>query len=189
MQCPFCKTELAVGEEFAGMVVQCPECSDYFKLPAIRRCMGCGDSAMDRRKVCIHCGYLFDSGEILVTATETVEAVPLWRRVLGYWIENAPGLFRVSTVIGFIVCLGLAIVAAVFGLMFISLAPLSGFFILVAALLIYVQGVAFLCSGELSALKSAMGDMTGSCWSLFLWLSLSPVGVILTLMLCCAPKS
>ncbi len=188
MKCPFCKTELEIGEEYAGTVVQCPECGDFFKLPAIRRCPVCGDSGMDRRKVCIQCGYLFDTGEVLLTASRTVERMPLWRRILGYGVENAPGLFRIPTLIGFLVCVVLALGLAGFGLVIFALAPISGFFVLVTALLIYVQGVAFLCAGEMSALKSACFEMTGSSWSLFLLLSFLPVGVLLAVMLYFAPK-
>ena len=189
VKCPFCKTELAVGEEYAGMVVQCPVCSDYFKLPAIRRCPVCGDSGMDRRKLCIQCGYQFGTGEILTTASESVEVIPRWRRILGFLVENMPGLFRVPTVLGFIVCLVVSLLLAGFGLMIFTLAPITGFFVLVSTLMVYMQGVAFLCSGELCALKSACFEMTGSCWSLFLLLSFLPVGVILFLMFHFAPAT
>lgn len=32
MECPLCKTELEVTFDYGGLVVQCPVCSDYFKI-------------------------------------------------------------------------------------------------------------------------------------------------------------
>ena len=56
MECPLCKTELEVTFDYGGLVVQCPVCSDYFKIPSVKECPQCLKRSFAKRDVCEECG-------------------------------------------------------------------------------------------------------------------------------------
>ena len=66
MECPLCKTELEVTFDYGGLVVQCPVCSDYFKIPSVKECPQCLKRSFAKRDVCEECGYDFAAVEELI---------------------------------------------------------------------------------------------------------------------------
>ncbi len=184
MKCPFCGVELELTPEFADRVVRCPQCSEFFKTPPFVKCPVCERGVWGRPKLCVGCGYNFETGMLERTTTgPEQESLSLPQKAVVYLCDNLPGLFRASTLIGAVICAVLAVLVAGLGLAMIGMGVfLTGIFILAAAMMVYLQGLAFLCTGHFCLLRSAYEEMTGSTWSLFLILGFLPLIAVLIVM-------
>ena len=179
MKCPLCQTELEVTFDYGSMVVQCPVCSDYFKVPSVKKCPQCLKRSFEMRVVCEECGYDFAAAEKLIEQggkKEAEEQLPLKQRFVNLLWDACPGLFRVSTVIAFLFSIVFLAVASVVGvMMFLVGAIFSAGAVLIAGLFFYLHGVAALCNGSICGLKSAFEDMRGAAWEAFTILGFAPI--------------
>lgn len=186
--CPHCKKKLWLGNEFAGQTVLCQACNNVFfaeppdDLP--KPCPNCGKVLMRVDRICVDCGYNFDTMRVMEREIVPEEIyLPWWARLLQFVAECLPGLFRPTTLIGFIVVLVVAVaiegVAAFIGLMG---AWLTAFMVAVAGMMVYIHGVAFLATGSIIDLRNAMIELHGRSMEAFIWLSAAPVLTILAIM-------
>lgn len=180
MKCPICQTELAETEEEAESAMQCSHCAEAMNIPESRTCPICGDCSLEQRVFCIHCGYNFETGEMPECESVVVE-VPAWESKAGNFLpDNLPGLFRRTTQLRFLGNFAATLLLAGAGFWLLRHGVTRGAWpAWLLAWMTYIQGVAFLCTGEVGSLRNACRDMTGGCWSCFLALSFLPAGAIL----------
>ena len=89
-------------------------------------------------KICVNCGYDFDSGQLLNTRiVRPEEIVPWWLHVLRFIADCYPGLFRPLTLIAFIffVILFVAIEILALTVLFMG-AFVSAFMVAVAGMMV-----------------------------------------------------
>ena len=161
MECPLCKTELEVTFDYGGLVVQCPVCSDYFKIPSVKECPQCLKRSFAKRDVCEECGYDFAAVEELIEkgGEEADGKLSLKQRFAAFLWDACPGLFSAGPLVAFFLSLAFLVIAGV----------------LIAGLVIYLHGVAALCLGEVCGLKTAFENLNGTSWEAFSILGFAPV--------------
>ena len=103
MECPLCKTELEVTFDYGGLVVQCPVCSDYFKIPSVKECPQCLKRSFAKRDVCEECGYDFAAVEELIEkgGEEADGKLSLKQRFAVFLWDACPGLFSAGPLVAF----------------------------------------------------------------------------------------
>ena len=177
MECPLCRAELDVPFDYAEIVVQCPICSDYFKVPSIQECPHCLKRSFRKRKVCEECGCDFAAEEAdLEEESGNAEKPSVPQRLLLLLAEACPGLFRIPALLTFLVTVVFLGITIFLGItVFLMGAYLSAGSILAAGLVVYWHGAAALCTGEICGLKSAFGELRGAPWEAFSILAFGPV--------------
>lgn len=184
MICPHCSCEFELTEDYAGKIVQCQHCSDYVKIRSLQICPVCSSKSFEKRKLCVECGYDFENAMKLKTETDADELpeLPLLQRILVSVGDICPGLFRLSTLIAFILCLIASIAALCVSLMLFALgAYVTILLVAGAGIYVYMQGLAFIFTGSLCGLKTAMGDMQGPVYTAFIYMSFAPFFLIICL--------
>jgi hypothetical protein len=188
VKCPHCNKRLSLGNEFAGQTVLCQVCNNLFfaeppdDLP--KPCPNCDNVVTRADKICLNCGYNFDTLMVMERQHAPDETYhPWWFKALSFIAECLPGLFRPAPLIGFIVCMVLALGIEWLAL-FICLmgAVLSAFMVAVAGMMVYIHGVAFLAVGSIIDLRNAMVELHGRSMEAFVWLSAAPVLLLLAAM-------
>jgi len=177
--CPICNRTNTFDPVKIGSMVTCPDCDNIFVLkegvlPVI--CPDCSQEVAPGLRICITCGYNFDTGK------KVEKHIPVYgeefsaaRRRLDEIVDFIPGLFKVHTVLFFFASIILACIIMYLGLFLMGLgALLTCIFFAVCALIVYAHGVGFLMTGELQMLRSAMVELTGYRWSFFLFMVFSP---------------
>lgn len=186
VKCPHCGKPLSVTEEDAGRTRRCPACADFFKIKSLERCPCCGRRSFEKKKICVNCGYNFETCERMRTLTgeEAEQADPgLLLKFLLYLSEACPGVFHFSRVLAFFFCCLISLAVAFLSLFFLLLGVyITGVVILGIGVLVYMHGVAFLCADELCTLKNAFEYIQGKSWNCFLFLTFFPVAAIMLAM-------
>lgn len=185
IKCPHCKKRLSIGNEYAGQTVLCQVCNNLFfaeppaDLP--KPCPNCDNVVTRIDKICLNCGYNFDTGMVMERKVEEPEEYrPWWFKLLSFIAECLPGLFRPAPLVGAIVCITLALVIEWLALFIMSMgAFISGFMLAVAGMMVYIHAVAFLATGSIIDLRNAMVELHGRSMEAFVWLSAAPVLVII----------
>ncbi len=183
--CPHCHVELMIADEHAGDLVACPDCGFNFKAPVAgyipKICPNCREGVERSNKICLNCGYNFDSGQLLSTRVIKAEdIVPWWLHVLRFIAECLPGLFRPLTLFAFIVCVILFVAVEMLALSVLMMgAFISAFAVAVAGMMIYIHGVAFLATGSIIDLRNAMVELHGRSMEAFVWLSAAPTLILM----------
>jgi len=153
------------------------------------RCPFCGEKCKPEDKFCVHCGSRLGAPSmgprepILPQETEEEESHGTLRGIL-YWLgEYFPGLFRPGVLIGSVVLVVLAIgvgilavVACLFGVL------ISGMFIGGFALILYWTALAWLLTGDICMPVDALTDFNGTQWTLFVVMTVLPIGVCLAFL-------
>ncbi|MEI8246358.1 MAG: zinc ribbon domain-containing protein [Lentisphaerota bacterium] len=187
--CPHCHTELMIADEHAGDMVACPDCGAHFKAPVAdyipKICPNCRAGVERSHKICVNCGYDFDSGQLLNTrVVRPEEIVPWWLHVLRFIADCYPGLFRPLTLIAFVIFVILFVAIEILALTVLFMgAFVSAFMVAVAGMMVYVQGAAFLGTGFIMDLRNALVEMQGRQMEAFVWLAAAPTLLILSGML------
>ena len=178
MECPLCKTELEVTFDYGGLVVQCPVCSDYFKIPSVKECPQCLKRSFAKRDVCEECGYYFAAVEELIEkrGEEADGKLSLKQRFAVFLWDACPGLFSAGPLVAFFLSLAFLVIAGVVSaMMFLAGVIFTAGGVLIAGLVIYLHGVAALCLGEVCGLKTAFENLNGASWEAFSILGFAPV--------------
>ena len=184
--CPHCHVELMIADEHAGELVACPDCGANFKAPIPeyipKICPNCRGAVERSGKICVNCGYNFDTGQLLGTRIIRAEdIVPWWLQVLRFIAECLPGLFRPLTLFAFMVC---TVLGAGVEMLAVSVLLMGAFFsafaVAAAGMMIYIHGVAFLTTGCIIDLRNAMVELEGRSMEAFVLLSAAPALIILT---------
>ena len=178
MECPLCKTELEVTFDYGGLVVQCPVCSDYFKIPSVKECPQCLKRSFAKRDVCEECGYDFAAVEELIEkgGEEADGKLSLKQRFAAFLWDACPGLFSAGPLVAFFLSLAFLVIAGVVGaMMFLAGVIFTAGGVLIAGLVIYLHGFAALCLGEVCGLKTAFENLNGTSWEAFSILGFAPV--------------
>ncbi len=166
-------------------MVECPECGNLFHLPEIVSksfCVNCLKEMEDGARVCLHCGYDQDSGRVIQTEY-LVDDRPMLMKLLFRLNDWIPGLFRPVALLGFIICILVAAVLSLLALFVLGLgAVIGGVIIGSAAMIVWAQGIAFMLTGSIQMLKSAMVDLEGEHFLLFWFLTLLPALTVLFFM-------
>ena len=99
------------------------------------------------------------------------------------FIDFFPGFFRPITLILAILAFGVSICLVFLAVFVLSLgAFLAGIGIGASAMIVYSQGIAFIMSGSVEMLKTAMVDLKGGKWEMFLLLTFTPIIIIILIM-------
>lgn len=162
-----------MNDALIGRPFICTECKTTFIVEAPPHCPKCGGELPADAVLCVGCGYHLQRGETLEEAHAAPppppERVPRTVRMLMAVHDTAPGLFRPLNAAMFVLFVALAagtaylaMVMAGLGLFFETL------YIGTFAMFIYAQGAAFLFVPKLENLKSALVDIEGDAWWIYL---------------------
>ena len=186
--CPICNKINSFSQDKWGQMVPCPDCGNLFVLkninPVAVKCHDCENQVQPGVRICVECGYSFDTGEKVKEHIEVYgEDFSVPRKVLNNFVDLFPGLFRISTLIGAFLTVVISIAMFFFSFALLALGAVMTFLLLsVGALYVYAQGVAFILTGEIQMLQFAYAEMTGNKWTLFLALVITPPVLIFVLI-------
>ena len=141
-----------------------------------RFCPNCGMPLEDAAVLCTACGYDLQAGTVLADGAKPVPpAVPplavAWQTVLDFF----PGLYYPGIILLALLCAGLAGVLALFTLFVFALgAYLSAGSIGVATLAVWMQAVTLMCVGRAEFFNTALSDIEGTQFGVFMGLVLAP---------------
>ena len=186
--CPICNKINSFSHDKWGQMVACPDCGNLFVLknatPVSVKCLECETQIQPGVRICVECGYSFDTGEKVKEHIEVYGedfSAPI--KALNLFVDLFPGLFRISTFVGAFFAFVLAIAMFYFSFVILLLGAVMSFLLLsVGALYVYAHGVAFILTGEVQMLQTAYAEMTGNKWSLFLSLIIAPPVLIFGLL-------
>lgn len=178
--CPICNNINAFSLDKFGKMITCPDCGNLFvfknRQPVAILCPFCQKNVMPGSRICLECGYSFDTGEKVKEHIEVYgEDFSPFMRFLNFIVDFFPGLFKISTLVTAFLALIVSVAMVYFSFVLLALgAAITFFFFSICALYVYANGVAFILTGELQMLQSAYSEMTGNKWSLFLLLVIIP---------------
>ncbi|NOY75750.1 MAG: hypothetical protein GXP32_08150 [Kiritimatiellaeota bacterium] len=187
--CPHCNGVSEYASIPENGMVECPVCSNLFVPkqgePAPLPCPDCGNPVEPGARICVSCGYNFDTGK------KVEKHIPVYgenfsrpRKVLCWVADMVPGLFRPGTLVLFILSVIISLMIFYLGLFVIGMgAMLSGIMIASFSLVVYAHGVGWLMTGEIQMLRGAMVELTGGRWTMFLFLVFAPVSTGLFLVI------
>jgi len=139
-------------------------------------CPNCDQPLPDGARLCTACGFNLVTGEQLEGASGAVpvEAPPgaaFWQTFLDFF----PGFYYPGIILLAILCAGVACFLAVFTVFVFALgAFFSAGAIGVATLAVWTQAVTFMCVGRAEFFNTALGDIEGTQFGVFLGLVLFP---------------
>ena len=183
--CPHCNNVSEYASIPENGMVECPACSNLFvpkhREPVSVPCPDCGELMDPGARLCVSCGYSFDTGK------KVEKHIPVYgedfspaRKALCRVADMVPGLFRPLTLALFILSIIVALMIFSLDLILIGLgAILSGIMVASFSLVVYAHGVGWLLTGEIQMLRSAMVELTGSRWTAFLVIVFAPVATSL----------
>lgn len=186
--CPICNKINSFPHNKWGQMVSCPDCGNLFVLknanPVAVKCLDCENQIQPGVRICVECGYSFDTGEKVKEHIEVYgEDFSAPVKVLNCFVDFFPGLFRISTLVGAFSAVILSLVMMYFSFVFLVLGVVMTFVLFsIGALYVYAHGVAFILTGEIQMLQSAYMEMNGNKWSLFLALIIMPPVSIFVLL-------
>ena len=172
--CPHCNRINSFEDQLEGKMVTCSECGNIFFLKnkgdTHILCPDCKNSVPFGDRICLNCGFNFDTGR------KVEEHIPIYgedfswsRKVLDTVVDFIPGLFRIHIVLLFFASIAIALFLIYFGLILMAFgAVVTLIFMSVCALVVYAHGVGFMLTGEVQMLNSAMSELTGGHWTFFL---------------------
>jgi hypothetical protein len=139
-------------------------------------CPNCEMPLEDGAVLCTACGYDVQSGTVLADAAKPAlpEAPPV-STALQAFMDFFPGFYFPGVIILALLCAGLASVLAVFTMFVFALgAWLSAGAIGVATLAVWMQAVTLMCVGRAEFFNTALGDIEGTQFGVFMGLVLTP---------------
>ena len=172
--CPHCNKSNSFENQQEGAMVTCPECRNIFVLkdegviPAV--CPDCKSSVPAGDRICLNCGFNFDTGKKVEEHIAVYGEDFSWpRKALDAVVDFIPGLFKIHIVLLFCASIVVAVFLIYFGLILMALGALVTLILMsVCALIVYAHGVGFMLTGEVQTLNSAMAELTGGRWTFFL---------------------
>lgn len=97
--CPICNRSNSFEDEKLGKMVTCPDCSNLFVIKGGKeavKCPDCEKSVKPDVRICLHCGYSFDTGK------KVEDHIPVYgedftpaRKALDSVADFIPGLFKI----------------------------------------------------------------------------------------------
>ena len=177
--CPICNRINEFDREKLGIMIPCPSCKNVFVLKnsiSPLNCPDCTEKVDPGLRICVNCGYSFDSGEKVKKHIPVYgEEFSLARRCLNDLVNFIPGLFKIHILFLFSASIAAALVIMYLGLFIMGLgAILTCIFFASCSLIVYAHGVGFLMTGEVQMLRNAMAELTGERWNFFLLMVFGP---------------
>lgn len=175
MNCPHCALQLEIAPKDAGKTLRCPSCHNFYRVKPLEFCPACGERFFDKavEETCTNCGFHFETQSFPDALPEQAEMDPddftFLQKLHAYLSDNYPGLLRLTTLLGFLICLMISLVTLFFGVVIQKLDILpSAIALNLIALLAWLHGIGFLCTGRICSLRNAFEYMRKETWSSFL---------------------
>ncbi|MBN2451471.1 MAG: zinc-ribbon domain-containing protein [Lentisphaeria bacterium] len=152
-------------------------------------CPSCGMPLADGAVLCTDCGFdLRDGGRMADASRVSGPPRSLAEKLPEVFMDCFPGFYRPWVIVMALLCAGVACFLGVFTAIIFGLgAYLTAGWMGVVALAAWAQAVAFVSVGRVEFLKTALADMEGTQFSVFLCLVFAPpvaLGAFLGMLSC-----